>query len=140
MQPVSFHGLFHTTSTAYNTTSNSQKGQSLLQTSTIFHISSLPFTLHHFPKEIIPIPNTMSSAVTRIATRRSFSILSAARGAARSIESHPFQRLSITQKSAKADWAAEGRRVGKQVAIFVPGIALLLGWPYLAKAVADGHV
>lgn len=59
----------------------------------------------------------MNSAVSRIATRRSFSILSAARSAARSMETHPFQRLSIAQKSAKADWVAEGKRVGKQAAM-----------------------
>ncbi|KAF5127494.1 uncharacterized protein G6M90_00g077120 [Metarhizium brunneum] len=82
----------------------------------------------------------MNSAVSRIASRRSFSLLTAARSAARSMESHPFQRPSAAQKSAKADWAGEGKRLGKQLAIFVPGISMLLGWPYLAKVIADGHV
>ncbi|EFY91393.1 hypothetical protein J3459_005977 [Metarhizium acridum] len=82
----------------------------------------------------------MNSAVSRIASRRSFSLLTAARFAARSMESHPFQRLSATQRSAKADWAREGKRLGKQLVTFVPGISMLLGWPYLAKVIADGHV
>ncbi|QPH05530.1 hypothetical protein C2857_003379 [Epichloe festucae Fl1] len=81
----------------------------------------------------------MNSAVTR-ATRRSFSLLAAARSAVRAIEAHPFQRRSVSGTSAKADWLGEGKRVGKQAALFVPGITVLLGWPYMAKTVFDGHV
>ncbi|KHN96597.1 uncharacterized protein MAM_05540 [Metarhizium album ARSEF 1941] len=82
----------------------------------------------------------MNPAVSRTAAQRSFSLMTAARSAARSMEPHPFQRVSATRKSAKADWAGEAKRLGKQMAIFAPGITVLLGWPYLAKVIADGHV
>ncbi|KAK2603650.1 hypothetical protein QQS21_004123 [Conoideocrella luteorostrata] len=82
----------------------------------------------------------MNPAVSRAAARRSFSILTAARSAARSMESHPFQRLPASQKSAKVNWAAEGKRVGKQAVLFFPGMIMLLGWPYAAKTIFDGHV
>lgn len=56
------------------------------------------------------------------------------------MESHPFERLSKTQKSAPANWAGEAKRFGVQISMFVPGIGLLLGWPLLAAKAVDGHV
>ncbi|OAA33429.1 hypothetical protein AAL_00894 [Moelleriella libera RCEF 2490] len=78
--------------------------------------------------------------MSRVAAARSFSILTAARTAARSMEAHPFQRLSNSQRSARGDWAGEGKRLGKQAVLFFPGITMLLGWPFAAKALFDGHV
>ncbi|KAG5928371.1 hypothetical protein E4U42_000764 [Claviceps africana] len=68
----------------------------------------------------------MNALVTRAAAKRSFSLLTTA------------QR--VPARKPTANWAGEGRRLGKQAAIFFPGIAMLLGWPFLAKTVFDGHV
>ncbi|KAG6032937.1 hypothetical protein E4U41_007077 [Claviceps citrina] len=79
----------------------------------------------------------MNTLVTlRPAAKRSFSLLTTA---TRAVESHPLQRLS-GQESARPDWRGEGKRLGKQAALFVPSFAVLLGWPFLAKTVFDGHV
>ncbi|GJN67995.1 hypothetical protein VFPFJ_04579 [Purpureocillium lilacinum] len=82
----------------------------------------------------------MVPAATRVAARRPFSVMMSLRTAARSFEAHPFQRLSLSQKPAKADWNNEVKRVGKQAVLFFPGIAMLLGWPMAAKRVFDGHI
>ncbi|EJP62464.1 hypothetical protein MY4038_008343 [Beauveria bassiana] len=76
----------------------------------------------------------------RIIGRRHFSLLQSMRAVGRSMESHPFERLSKTQKSAPANWAGEAKRFGVQISMFVPGIGLLLGWPLLAAKAVDGHV
>lgn len=55
--------------------------------------------------------------MSRVAAARSFSILTAARTAARSMEAHPFQRLSNSQRPARGDWAGEGKRLGKQAVL-----------------------
>ncbi|KAJ6440282.1 hypothetical protein O9K51_06072 [Purpureocillium lavendulum] len=75
-----------------------------------------------------------------IIVTRPFSVMMSLRTAARSFEAHPFQRLSLTQKPAKADWNGDFKRVGKQAVLFFPGIAMLLGWPLAAARVLDGHV
>lgn len=72
-----------------------------------------------------------------VAARRPSSAL---RSVARSFEPHPFQRLPMTQRLARPDWGSEARRVATQAALFVPGVAVLLGWPLAAKALLDGHV
>lgn len=53
------------------------------------------------------------SAVTRMVTRRNFSLLSSMRHAARQMEAHPFQRLPNTKVQAP-DYAGMVRRLGKQ--------------------------
>ncbi|OAA70985.1 pantothenate transporter liz1 [Akanthomyces lecanii RCEF 1005] len=78
--------------------------------------------------------------IVRIAARRQFSMLQSLRAAGRALESHPFERLPKTQKSAPADWAGDVKRFGTQLAMFVPGIGLLLGWPLLAAKGLDGHI
>ncbi|TQV94989.1 hypothetical protein V2A60_009931 [Cordyceps javanica] len=80
------------------------------------------------------------TAVARIITRRQFSMLQSLRAVGRAMESHPFERLSRTQKPAPANWAGEAKRCGVQFALFAPGIGLLLGWPFLAAKAVDGHV
>ncbi|KAG5949261.1 hypothetical protein E4U60_006852 [Claviceps pazoutovae] len=69
----------------------------------------------------------MNSFIARTVARRTFSHLTTA-------QKRPFQ------KSAGAGWAAEGKRVAKQAALWLPGISVVLGWPMIAKAVLDGHV
>ncbi|PHH62997.1 hypothetical protein CDD81_6422 [Ophiocordyceps australis] len=80
------------------------------------------------------------SPISRLATRRPFSVMSSIRTAARSMEPHPFQRLPVTQRPAKPDWGSNIKRVGTQAIIFFPGIGMLLGWPIAAKMLLDGHV
>ena len=55
----------------------------------------------------VPLPSA-----SRQAARRPFSILSRARHLARTFEPHPFERLPIAQKSAKADWGKQVRHLG----------------------------
>ncbi|KAG6101168.1 hypothetical protein E4U30_002847 [Claviceps sp. LM220 group G6] len=69
----------------------------------------------------------MNSFIARTVARRTFSQLT-------TTAQKPFQ------KSAGAGWAAEGKRVAKQAALWLPGISVVLGWPMIAKAVFDGHV
>ncbi|KAM4057826.1 hypothetical protein HRG_009447 [Hirsutella rhossiliensis] len=76
----------------------------------------------------------------RTAVRRPFSVLASARTAARSFEAHPFQRLPISQRAARPDWAREVKRVGSQALVFFPAFAVMLGWPFAAKSLVDGHV
>ncbi|KAG6061127.1 hypothetical protein E4U17_002530 [Claviceps sp. LM77 group G4] len=69
----------------------------------------------------------MNSFIARTVARRTFSHLTTS-------ARKPFQ------KSAGAGWAAEGKRVAKQAALWLPSISVMLGWPMIAKAVLDGHV
>jgi len=50
------------------------------------------------------------------------------------------ERLPVSQKAARGDWGKEFRRVGKQAALFFPGITVLLGWPLMARRVLNGHM
>jgi hypothetical protein len=74
------------------------------------------------------------------AGRRQFSVISSLRGFARSFEPHPFERLPVTTKSQAGDWGKHVKRLAKQGVLFAPTMSLILGWPYLAKVVADGRV
>ncbi|KEZ38799.1 hypothetical protein SAPIO_CDS10839 [Scedosporium apiospermum] len=78
-----------------------------------------------------------SRAIIRAATRRQVSTL---RAAARSMESHPFEKLPATQKVASGAYGKMAKSAATRLAFFFPGIALLLGWPYLSKVGLDGHV
>jgi len=64
----------------------------------------------------------------------------AIRNLARSMERTPFERLPVTSSPQAAGWGGQARRVGGQAAIYFPGLALLLGWPYLAYQGLDGRV
>ncbi|KAK4453845.1 hypothetical protein QBC34DRAFT_395221 [Podospora aff. communis PSN243] len=79
-------------------------------------------------------------SAAQASARRQFSVLHNLRSFARSFEPHPFERLPVTTNSQAADWGRHVKRISQQVAIFVPGFALVLGWPALAKAVVNDHV
>ncbi|QPC68779.1 hypothetical protein HYE67_011010 [Fusarium culmorum] len=83
----------------------------------------------------------MSPIVARSAARafqtRQFSLLTAMRNAGRAMESHPFERLPITQKPASPDYAKMFKRVGSQALFFFPGFAVILGWPWAAQYAFD---
>ncbi|KFH48201.1 hypothetical protein ACRE_007790 [Hapsidospora chrysogenum ATCC 11550] len=83
------------------------------------------------------IPATSATVVRAAVQRRSFSLASSFRAMARAMESHPFERLPVTQKSAAADWAKQVKRVTSQAAICVPGVTLFFGWPLLVRRVAN---
>lgn len=53
-------------------------------------------------------------AAARAAGRRQFSLLTNMRNVARSMESHPFERLPTKQTAARGDWGKEAKRVGGQ--------------------------
>ncbi|KAG6013634.1 hypothetical protein E4U54_006519 [Claviceps lovelessii] len=76
----------------------------------------------------------MNTIATRAAARR-FLTTSTTR---RTVQAHPIPRLP--RRTAPTDWAGEGKRLGKQAALFFPAIVMLLGWPAFAKTVFDGHV
>ncbi|KAF4511801.1 hypothetical protein G6O67_001011 [Ophiocordyceps sinensis] len=80
---------------------------------------------------------TPAATAARAAARRPFSVLTSLRTAARS---SPFPRPPTSQKAARPDWAREFKRAGSQALVFFPGFAVLLGWPFLAKSLVDGHV
>ncbi|CAH0048315.1 unnamed protein product [Clonostachys solani] len=82
----------------------------------------------------------VTAQVVRTMGRRQFSIIRSLRQVGRSMESHPFERLPVSAKSAPADWGRQFRRVGSQAVIFFPGMALALGWPYLPYLYYDGRV
>ncbi|KAI1335375.1 hypothetical protein F5Y15DRAFT_419861 [Xylariaceae sp. FL0016] len=62
--------------------------------------------------------------------------LTAARQFTRSIQSTTSPRLS----SQKGDWGRIFKARGQTLAIYVPGLGLILGWPLLAKEALDGHM
>ncbi|KAK3359097.1 hypothetical protein B0T25DRAFT_86455 [Lasiosphaeria hispida] len=79
-----------------------------------------------------------ATRASQTAGRRNFSVINSLRGFARSFEAHPFERLPTATRSQGADWGRQIKRVGSQTAIFLPGFALILGWPYAARlAVGD---
>ncbi|KAF7544330.1 hypothetical protein G7Z17_g10039 [Cylindrodendrum hubeiense] len=78
--------------------------------------------------------------ITRAAARRQFSLLGAMRTVGRSMESHPFERISITQKPASPDYAKMVKRVGSQAVVFFPFMAVALGWPAICPLIFDGNL
>ncbi|KAG5978165.1 hypothetical protein E4U55_006334 [Claviceps digitariae] len=78
----------------------------------------------------------MNTLVTRTAAKRFFTTTTTT---SRAAQSHLLPRIPARQ-AAPAHWVGHGKRVGKQAAMFFPGITMLLGWPFLAKPVFDGHV
>ncbi|KAK0626918.1 hypothetical protein B0T14DRAFT_562783 [Immersiella caudata] len=79
-------------------------------------------------------------SAAQASTRRQFSVLHSLRSFARSFEAHPFERLPVTTNSQAADWGRQVKRISQQVAIFLPGFGLVLGWPAIAKAIVDDRV
>ncbi|RBR20956.1 uncharacterized protein FIESC28_05108 [Fusarium coffeatum] len=79
-------------------------------------------------------------SAARTVQRRQFSLLTAMRNAGRAMESHPFGRLPISQKSASPDYAKMFKRVGSQALFFFPGFAVILGWPLAAQYAFDGRL
>ncbi|KAJ4133543.1 hypothetical protein NW768_005129 [Fusarium equiseti] len=98
-------------------------------------------------------------SAARAVQRRQFSLLTAMRNAGRAMESHPFERLPISQKSASPDYAKMFKRVGSQALLqvdnyihyylststnyllsFFPGFAVILGWPLAAQYAFDGRL
>lgn len=75
-----------------------------------------------------------------ITARRQISIVSRLRTAARSFESHPFERIPVTQTTAKADWGKQIRHIGDAGMFYFPFFAVMLGWPLMAEKVLDGHI
>ncbi|EOO02612.1 hypothetical protein UCRPA7_1885 [Phaeoacremonium minimum UCRPA7] len=82
----------------------------------------------------------VARAAIRAAGRRQFSVMRSMRNFARSFEAHPFERMPVTSNSQAADWGKQFKRVGSQALIYVPGFALILGWPAIFKTVLDGHM
>jgi hypothetical protein len=56
--------------------------------------------------------------------RRGLSIFTRARQIARTVEPHPFERLPITQRAAKADWGKQIKHVGDAAMLYVPPLFL----------------
>jgi len=54
----------------------------------------------------------MSPILRLVSQRRAFSVASRVRALARSFEPHPFERIPVTQKAAKADWGKQVRHLG----------------------------
>lgn len=52
------------------------------------------------------------------AARRPFSAYASVRAAVRAFEAHPFQRLPLSQKTARPDWGREFKRVGSQAIVY----------------------
>ena len=59
----------------------------------------------------------VARAAARAASRRQFSILSSMRGFARGMEAHPFERLPVTQKAARGDYAKLAKNVGQRAVL-----------------------
>lgn len=79
-------------------------------------------------------------ALRNVAQRRQFSLMTAMRTTMRSFEPHPFQRLPIAEKAQSADWAKIFSRTGRSLGIYFPGMALILGWPFMAQKALNGHI
>ena len=65
-----------------------------------------------------------SPLLRTLAQRRTLSIFARARSIARTVEPHPFERLPISQKAAKADWGKQVRHVGDAAMLYVPTTTL----------------
>ncbi|KAK4229620.1 hypothetical protein QBC38DRAFT_358991 [Podospora fimiseda] len=72
--------------------------------------------------------------------KRQFSIVQSLRQFARSFEHTPFERLPTTTQSASADWGRQLTRIGKQGVLYFPAMCVMLGWPYAAATLLDGHM
>jgi hypothetical protein len=57
-------------------------------------------------------PKMAPPALRMLSQRRAFSIISRVRTMARTVEPHPFERLPVAQKAAKADWGRQARHFG----------------------------
>lgn len=55
----------------------------------------------------------MFPTLRQISGRRAFSMIATLRAVARSTETHPFQRLPLTQTPAKADWGRQARNLAR---------------------------
>ncbi|KLU88822.1 hypothetical protein MAPG_07805 [Magnaporthiopsis poae ATCC 64411] len=85
-------------------------------------------------------PVVARAALRNMAQRRQFSLMTAMRTTMRSFEPHPFQRLPIAERAQPADWAKIVSRTGKSLGIYFPGMALILGWPFMVQRALDGHI
>lgn len=75
-----------------------------------------------------------------VTQRRALSIFSRARALVRTMEPHPFERLPLAQKTAKADWGKQIKHVGDAAMFYFPAFGIFLGWPLLAEKFVDGHI
>ncbi|KAI5925138.1 hypothetical protein F4810DRAFT_708941 [Camillea tinctor] len=80
----------------------------------------------------------MSAIPVQAAARLRTPALPAWRQFIRSIEPPTSPRPSFA--SQRGDWGRIARARVQQAAIYAPGMGLVLGWPWLAKAMLDGHM
>ncbi|OIW23581.1 hypothetical protein CONLIGDRAFT_686509 [Coniochaeta ligniaria NRRL 30616] len=84
------------------------------------------------------LARSAAQAGLRLASRRQFSLMTSLRQLGRSFEhGTPFERLPVTQKPQGADWGRQFKRVGGQAVVFLPAMAVMLGWPYAAAVVVE---
>jgi len=79
-------------------------------------LSSILHNLLSHKNKMAPITPLMRM----VAQRRTLSIFTRARAVVRTFEPHPFERLPLTQKAAKADWGKQIRHVGDAAMLYVP--------------------
>ncbi|CAG8972213.1 hypothetical protein HYALB_00010992 [Hymenoscyphus albidus] len=91
-------------------------------------------------RTIIPRMARFTAPTIKPTQRRSLSVVQRARQTIRSFEPHPFERYPVTQEGAKADWVRAFGRLRGPAAVYFPGFAFVLGWPFLAASVVDGHL
>jgi hypothetical protein len=66
----------------------------------------------------------ISPILLQLSQRRALSIFTRARALVRTVEPHPFERLPLSQKAAKADWGKQLRHVGDAAMLYVPSPTL----------------
>ncbi|KAI1499890.1 hypothetical protein F5X99DRAFT_410529 [Biscogniauxia marginata] len=80
----------------------------------------------------------MSAIPIQAASRLRAPAMPAFRQFLRSIEPPTSPRPSVA--SQRGDWGRIFRTRAQTAAIYFPGMSLVLGWPFLAKQMFDGHI
>lgn len=86
----------------------------------------------------------MSPVATRFAARavqrRNMSMMTSMRRWAQTFEAHPFERIPVASNPQSGDYGKMFKRSATSLAFYVPGLAVLLGWPYASAKLLQGHV
>ncbi|KAJ2901234.1 uncharacterized protein MKZ38_002098 [Zalerion maritima] len=86
------------------------------------------------------VTRTVPRIATRVVQRRQASTMAGMRRWAQSFEPHPFERIPVSTNAQAGDYAKMFKRSASAFAFYVPGLAIILGWPYLGAQLLQGHV
>ncbi|KAL7795938.1 hypothetical protein V8C37DRAFT_15102 [Trichoderma ceciliae] len=83
---------------------------------------------------------TITRAAATSAARRPVSFFMQVRRMGRAFEHHPYERIPVTMKPARPDYAKQVTWVAGKLVTYVPTFGLMLSWPALCKWALDGQI